>query len=312
MASPGSCGYYYVEEFSTYVSDSKARFLRKVYCLNTVMSNGYVTPWMQNEWLEPHDCRLARIPLCLLGPTTGAPDHHGIIQHTSASPPHPIPTDTVNTQIHSKQPPNNVGFVSQRAEREHFYSVADEILNLHSVARLQRKRTQKALVSIIALQTGSTMIPSVQTAMNSTASAERWITERGVPSPWEQLKGFGLISSALFEHTVDLMVLCAVYSAVMWPQSLPSPLCVTPLLGANRSRPWPPRSPVHPRPASRWALLMSPSCSSGVGLFFPGLEGARGGQRGLLAGSAPGRGLGMGQGWETHQGELKITLFRPY
>lgn len=51
---------------------------------------------------------------------------------------------------------------------------------------------------------------------------------------------------------------------------------------------------------------MSPSRSSGVGLFFPGLEGGRGGGRGgLLAGSAPGRGLGMGQGRETQEGELK-------
>lgn len=39
--------------------------------------------------------------------------------------------------------------VKMRREKQH--SVADEILNLHQVARLQRKRTQKVLVSIIVL-----------------------------------------------------------------------------------------------------------------------------------------------------------------
>ncbi|KAI4824606.1 hypothetical protein KUCAC02_013105, partial [Chaenocephalus aceratus] len=69
-----------------------------------------------------------------------------------------------------------------------------------------------------------------------------------------------------------------------------SSLCVTLLLTANRSRPRPLWSPVSPQPASR------------VG------GGHGGGRWGLMAGSAPGRGLGMGQGKEAQQGELKITL----
>lgn len=45
--------------------------------------------------------------------------------------------------------------------------MADEILNLHKAARLQRKHTQKVLVSIIVLQTVSTaVIPSTQTVIN--------------------------------------------------------------------------------------------------------------------------------------------------
>lgn len=50
-----------------------------------------------------------------------------------------------------------------RMMREKLQSVADEMLNLHKVARLQTKRTQKLLVSIIVLQTVSTaVIPSKQ------------------------------------------------------------------------------------------------------------------------------------------------------
>lgn len=53
------------------------------------------------------------------------------------------------------------------------------------------------------------------------------------------------------------------------------------------------RPPVFPHPASRWALLMSPSFNSREGLFFPGLAGAKeGAEGGLLAGSVPGRGPG--------------------
>lgn len=78
-------------------------------------------------------------------------------------------------------------------------------------------------------------------------------------------------------YTVYLMVLRAVYCGA----AALSPLCVTLLLTANRSRPWPLRSPVSPQPASRWALLMSPSHSSSVGLFFPGLEGAAEGAEGV-------------------------------
>lgn len=70
-------------------------------------------------------------------------------------------------------------------------------------------------------------------------------------------------------------------SAVYCAAAAPSPLCVTLLLTANRSRPWPPWSPASPQPASRWALLMSSSQSSGVGLFFPGLEGATEGAEGV-------------------------------
>jgi len=77
---------------------------------------------------------------------------------------------------------------------------------------------------------------------------------------------------AVGAYTVHLMVLSAAAAL--------SPLRVTLLLTANTSRTQPPWSPVSPQPASRWALLMSPSRSSSVGLFFPGLEGTGRGQRG--------------------------------
>lgn len=99
-------------------------------------------------------------------------------------------------------------------------------------------------------------------------------------------------------HTVCMKVL---YS--------PSLLCVTLLLTANSLRPWPLWSPASPQSASRWVLLMSSSHSSGVGLFFPGLEGGR-------EGGCLGQHQAGGWGWDKEEkhtrGELKITLFSPY
>lgn len=57
-------------------------------------------------------------------------------------------------------------------------------------------------------------------------------------------------------------------------------LCVTPLLTDQGLGPRGP--PASPQAASRWALLMSSSHSSGVGLFFPGLEGATEGAEGVF------------------------------
>lgn len=55
---------------------------------------------------------------------------------------------------------------------------------------------------------------------------------------------------------------------------------------------------------------MSPGRSSGVGLFFPGLEGGRGGGRGgLPAGSAPGREAGDGTRKRNTRGRAENHTF---
>ncbi len=138
-------------------------------------------------------------------------------------------------------------------KREKRHSAADEILNLHKVARLQRKRPQKVLVSIMVLQAVSTAtIPSTQTAINFLSDFyERELVKGG--SRWVNRErcafAKGTIKQIKVDHlrtvgayTVYLMVRCAVcYAAAAL-----SPLCVTLLLTANRSRPRPPWSPVVP------------------------------------------------------------------
>lgn len=202
----------------------------------------------------------------------------------------PIPTaDRVNTDLQQTTPPPKQGFeLLVRMKREKQHSAADEILNLHKVARLQRKRTQKVLLSVMVLQAVSTaLIPSTQTAINFLSDFyERELVKGG--SWWVNRKRCAFAKGTIKQikldqlrtvgaYTVYLMVRCAVYYAA----AALSPLCVTLLLTTNRSRPWPLWSPVSPQPASRWALLMSPSRSSGVGLFFPGLEGATEGAEGV-------------------------------
>lgn len=59
----------------------------------------------------------------------------------------------------------------------------------------------------------------------------------------------------------------------------------------SRLRPQPPLSPASLQPASRWALLMSCSPSPDMGLFFPGLEGGRGGEGRVLVGGTGRKGL---------------------
>lgn len=123
----------------------------------------------------------------------------------------------------------------------------------------------------------------------------------------EQLNRLGLINSGLLKHTGYLMVLCTVYYAA----AASSPLCVTLLLTANRSRPWPPWSSVSPQPASRWALLMSPTQSSGVGPFFPGLEGAsRRGRRGSAGWVSTRQGAGDGTGKRNTRGRAENHTFQ--
>lgn len=136
-----------------------------------------------------------------------------------------------------------------------------------------------ASLSIIVLQAVcSAVIASTQTVIKLSAALRpdsRWkgapggMADRGVPLSREQLNTLGLIKSRMLEH------IRALYS--LWSgHSLVTAVCrVT--LTRSRSRSRAPRCPVSPQPASRWALLMSPSRSSDAGLFFPGLEGGHGG-----------------------------------
>lgn len=167
-------------------------------------------------------------------------------------------------------------------KRERQLLTTDEILNLHN-GGLQRQCPHKVLVSWRGLlfycrdtiNTNCYKLCLPLMIGNWCKGAPGGLTQRGVPSLLKPIKLDQL--RTVGACTVCLMVLFAAYCVA----AAPSLLCVTLQLTANTSRPWPPWSPASPQPASRWALLMSSSRSSGVGLFFPGLEGATEGAEGV-------------------------------
>lgn len=121
-----------------------------------------------------------------------------------------------------------------KMKREKQLSAADEILNLHKVARLQRKCTQKVLVSIIVLQTPSTAaITSTQTVIDFLSDFyERELVKGG--SWWVNRErcafAMGTIKQiklnrlrTVVAHAAYLMVL----RAVMLCRGGPRPRCVS-------------------------------------------------------------------------------------